>query len=112
MPLSPESPMSSSDSFRTDLSAENTDRLGQALRLSDELQSAAPAGDEKLVELRALLDSCRDGIRRQNPHHRRQRLEALDQARNFLRFLPDMQSSQATGRLRSVSRRLRTARRA
>jgi hypothetical protein len=104
--------MSPSSSPRPLLSAENTDRLGQALLLSEELQSAAPAGDEKLVELRALLESCRDGIRRQNPHHRQQRIEALDQARNYLRFLPDMQSSQATGRLRSVSRRLRMARRA
>src|SRR5690606_41015849 len=107
-----ERPMSPSSSPRPVLSAENTDRLSEALLLSDELQSAAPAGDEKLVELRALIERCRDGIRRQNPHHRPERLTALDQARNYLRFLPDMQSSQATGRLRSVSRRLRVARRA
>lgn len=83
-----------------------------ALLLSEELQTRAPAGDEKLLELRDLLDRCRDGVRRQGPHHLRERLTALDQARNFLRFLPDMQSSQAGGRLRSVARRLRLARRA
>jgi hypothetical protein len=101
-----------SPSHGSRLSSENSERLGQALQLSDELQTSAPTGDAKLTELRSLLESCRDGIRRQNPHHRRQRLTALDQARNFLRFLPDMKHSQATGRLRSVSRRLRLAARA
>lgn len=104
--------MSSSHSPRITLSAENSERLGRAILLSRNLQSSAPAGDEMLVELRALVDTCRDGILRQNPHHRKQRLAALDEARNYLRFLPDMQSSQATGRLRSVSRRLRVAQRA
>lgn len=101
--------MSSPNGSRPVLSAENSDRLNQALLLSDELQSSVPAGDAKLVELRGLVDNCRDGIRRQNPDHRTQRLHALDQARNYLRFLPDMQHEQAAGRLRSVSRRLRRA---
>jgi hypothetical protein len=101
--------MSSPNEQRPELSSENSDRLSQALLLSDELQTAVPAGDAKLVELRGLLDNCRDGIRRQNPDHRTQRLHALDQARNYLRFLPDMKHEQAVGRLRSVSRRLRRA---
>lgn len=111
MLTSPERPMSPANQPHQTLSSENSDRLGQALLLSDHLQSAAPAGDEKLSELKALLESCRDGIRQQGPHHKRQRLNALDQARNFLRFLPDMQHAEAGGRLRSVSRRLRLARR-
>jgi hypothetical protein len=100
--------MSSSDPQRA-LSAENSRRLRQALALSDQLQTAAPTGDSSLSELKLLLDSCRDGVRRQNPDHRRQRLEAVDQARNYLHFLPNMQHGQASGRLRSVSRRLRRA---
>lgn len=100
--------MSSSDPHRA-LSAENSRRLRQALALSDQLQTAAPTGDSSLSELKLLLDSCRDGVRRQNPDHRRQRLEAVDQARNYLHFLPNMQHDQASGRLRSVSRRLRRA---
>lgn len=101
--------MSSPTGPRPFLSAENSDRLSQALLLSDELQTSVPAGDAKLVELRSLLESCRDGIRRQNPDHRTQRLHALDQARNYLRFLPDMKHEEAAGRLRSVSRRIRRA---
>lgn len=100
--------MSSRDS-RPALSAENSQRLRQALALSEHLQSTAPRGDTSLAELRLLLENCRDGVRQQNPDHRRQRLEAVNQARNYLHFLPNMQHDQANGRLRSVSRRLRRA---
>lgn len=99
--------MSSSPEPRPTLSEENADRLNQALQLTRTLQSPAPDADDRLVQLRMLLDRCRTGLKRQNPRHLRQRLEALNQARNYLHFLPDMQHAQAAGRLRSVSRRLR-----
>lgn len=101
--------MSSPTDSRPVLSPENSDRLNQALLLSRELQTPAPDAETKLVTLRSLLDQCREGIRHQNPRHRRQRLEAVNKARNYLHFLPDMQHPQAAGRLRSVTRRLRRA---
>ena len=91
------------------LSAENTDRLARALRLSRELQVPTLDADAKLAGLRRLLDECRDGIRRQKPTHGRARLEAVNQARNYLHFLPNIGHPQGPGRLRSVSRRLRRA---
>jgi hypothetical protein len=91
------------------LSVQNSQRLAAALVLSQELQKSNSEEDSRLVELRQLLDDCRDGVRRQNPAYRRQRLVALDQARNYLHFLPDLEHPQAGGRLRSVSRRLRRA---
>lgn len=101
--------MSSPDNSRPNLSAENSDRLQQALLLSQQLQTKTPHADTKLSELRSLLDQCREGIRLQNPDHRRLRLEAVNKARNYLHFLPNMQHPEATGRLRSVGRRLQRA---
>jgi hypothetical protein len=91
------------------LSAENSDRLGAALLLSQELQRLGSESDRKLVELRQLLDHCREGIRVQNPIGRKKRLLFVNQARNYLHFLPDLEHPEAAGRLRSVSRRLRRA---
>jgi hypothetical protein len=105
----PRKPMSPPTGPRPVLSAENSDRLKHALRLSQQLQTAAPDADTKLVELRTLLNQCRDGIRSQNPRHRRNRLQAVNKARNYLHFLPDMQHPEAPGRLRSAARRLRSA---
>lgn len=104
--------MSSRPDPRPLLSAENLDRLRQALHLSQTLQGPTHDANTQLVELRMLLDRCREGIRRQKPNHREGRLAAVDQARNYLHFLPDMQHAQAAGRLKSVSRRLERAMRA
>ena len=94
------------------LSPENSNRLTEALRLCQELQSPEHSSDTKLAQLRRIVAHCRRGIDRQGPAFRRQRLAAVDQARNFLHFLPSMQHAEAPGRLRSVSRRLRLAMRA
>lgn len=99
--------MSSPHEPRPTLSAENSDRLNEALQLTRNLQSPAADAESQLDQLRTLLDRCRTGLKRQNPQHLGERLEALNQARNYLHFLPDMQHAQAAGRLRSVSRRLR-----
>lgn len=94
---------------RSVLSPENSDRLNRALLLSRELQTPTANAEGKLAQLRTLLDQCREGIRRQNPDHRRYRLEAVNKARNYLHFLPDAQHPEATGRLRGVARRLQRA---
>jgi hypothetical protein len=94
---------------RPPLSAENSGRLDQALRLSQELQTPTPDAQTTLVELRILLDQCREGIREQNPDHAGYRLKAVDKARNYLHFLPALDHPEAEGRLRGVGRRLRRA---
>lgn len=94
---------------RPSLSPENSDRLNQALLLTQELQVPTSDPDSKLSELKGLLARCGEGIRKQNPGHRKHRLEAINKARNFLHFLPDMQHPEATPRLRSVARRLQRA---
>ncbi len=104
--------MSSPTGPRPELSADNADRLSRALLLSQELQTATPDADTKLSALKSLLKGCRDGIHRQRPSYGRTRLLAVNQARNYLHFLPDMQHPQAVGRLRSVTRRLQRALRA
>ena len=101
--------MTSHSDQRPALSAANSDRLNQALMLSENLQEPADDAEKRLDELKMLLDSCRDGIHRQNPNHKRQRLELVNKARNYLHFLPDMQHSEAPGRLKSVTRRLKSA---
>jgi len=101
--------MSSPVDPRPPLSTENSDRLNQALELSRELQTPVPDATTKLVELRMLLDQCREGIRHQNPDHRQHRLKAVNKARNYLHYLPDMKHPEADGRLRGVSRRLQSA---
>lgn len=101
--------MSLPNDRRPTLSPEISDRLSRALLLSRDLQTPSSDADGKLVELRSLLDRCREGIRSQKPDHGRYRLLAVNQARNFLHFLPSMHHPEASGRLRSVSRRLQRA---
>ena len=101
--------MSSPTNPRPLLSPENANRLGEALRLCGELQTPELQSDTKLAQLKRIVAHCRQGIDRQNPLHGRQRLAAVDQARNYLHYLPSVEHAQAAGRLRSVSRRLRRA---
>lgn len=101
--------MSSPANSRRPLSPENSERLHKAFVLSRELQAPGSDGEAKLGELRRLLNQCRDGVRRQRPDNGERRLEAINQARNYLHFLPHMAHEQASGRLRSVSRRLKRA---
>jgi hypothetical protein len=91
------------------LSAQNAANLTRALDLCQQLRSPEPDAEKKLTQLRTLVNECRLGVRKQNPVDAQRRMDALDEARNYLHFLPNMEHVQAPGRLKSVSIRLKRA---